>query len=360
MTKVRTLIVEDSLTVRKRLLAILSSDPQIEVVGEAGDGKRAIELCMELRPNVITLDMMLPVLTGLAATEYIMAHFPTPILIVSASTNRGELFKTYDALAAGAVDVYEKPHGDEVDGDWEREFIATVKLVSRIKVVSHLRGRLGALGQAPALSSTMPPLATSLRPTDGESVIAIGASTGGPSALLDVLRRIPSETAAPILIVLHLDERFGEVFADWLDAQTGRRVARAQQGAPIAQHKGRVILAPAGQHMTVRAGRIQLDRSAERHSCRPSVDVLFESLAREHGARIVAALLTGMGRDGAQGLLEVRRAGGHTIAQDEASCVVYGMPREAALLGAADQILPLHEIGAALAQASARRNGAAR
>ena len=133
------------MTVRRRLCEVLAADPELEVVGEADDGKRAIELCHELRPDVITLDMMLPVMTGLAATEYIMAHCPTPILIVSASTNRGELFRTYDALAAGAVDVLEKPRGDERDGDWERRFLATVKLVSRIKVITHLRARLGGL-----------------------------------------------------------------------------------------------------------------------------------------------------------------------------------------------------------------------
>src|SRR5580692_11712078 len=142
MAKTRVLVVDDSLSVRKRLVEVLGADPDLDVVGEADDGRTAIELCQSLRPDVVTLDMMLPVMTGLAATEYIMAHFPTPILIVSASTNRGELFKTYDALAAGAVDVLEKPAGDEVEDAWERRLVSTVKLVSRIKVITHLRAKL--------------------------------------------------------------------------------------------------------------------------------------------------------------------------------------------------------------------------
>src|SRR5687767_11656538 len=147
MPKVRVLLVEDSLTIRKRLREVLASDPDIEVIGEANDGKCAIELCGELRPDMVSLDMMLPIMSGLAATEYIMAHCPTPILIVSSSINRGELFKTYDALAAGAVDVLEKPRGDERDGEWERKFVSAIKLVSRIKVITHPRARLGALGR---------------------------------------------------------------------------------------------------------------------------------------------------------------------------------------------------------------------
>jgi len=149
MTKIRVLVVEDSLTVRKRMVEVLAADPGIEIVGEADDGKRGIELCQQLRPDVITLDMMLPVMSGLAATEFIMAYCPTPILIVSASTNRGELFKTYEALAAGALDVLDKPLGKELDDAWERKLVTTVKLLSRIKVITHLRARLSPMGQPP-------------------------------------------------------------------------------------------------------------------------------------------------------------------------------------------------------------------
>jgi len=140
---IRVLVVEDSVTVRKRLHEVLAADPEFEVVGEAGNGKQAIELCQAFRPDVVTMDMMMPVMSGLAATEFIMAHCPTPILVVSSSTNRGELFKTYDALAAGAVDVLEKPDGDEPGGHWEARFIDSVKMVARIRVITHLRARLG-------------------------------------------------------------------------------------------------------------------------------------------------------------------------------------------------------------------------
>src|ERR1700726_4546675 len=149
MQKTRVLVVEDSLTVRKRLLEILAADPEIELAGEAEDGKRAIEICKKIRPDLITMDMMLPVMTGLAATEYIMAHCPTPILVVSASTNRGELFRTYDALAAGAVDVLDKPLGNEPADEWERKLVSTVKLISRIKVITHPRAKLGRSADRP-------------------------------------------------------------------------------------------------------------------------------------------------------------------------------------------------------------------
>jgi two-component system chemotaxis response regulator CheB len=356
MPEIRVLVVEDSLTVRRRLCDVFSADPAFVVVAEAEDGKSAIHLCEKLRPDLITMDMMLPLMSGLSATEYIMAHCPTPILVVSSSTNRGDLFKTYDALAAGAVDVLDKPTGDELDGDWERRFLATAKLVSRIRVITHPRARLGAFGRRPLAGPPPQPLdlsssadARSPSPggfTDGAQarqfrLAAIGASTGGPGAIVEILRHLPPAFQMPMVFVLHINEPFGSAFAAWLDGQSSRRVGYVEDGAPIASATGKLLMAPPGAHLVVAAGRFRLSHAAERHSCRPSVDVLFESLARELGSSVVACLLTGMGKDGAAGLLEIRRAGGLTIGQDEESSVIYGMPREAALLGAVCRVLPL-------------------
>jgi two-component system, chemotaxis family, protein-glutamate methylesterase/glutaminase len=333
-------VVEDSVTVRKRLVDTLLADPDIELVGEAEDGKQAVELCRLHRPDIITMDMMMPVMSGLAATEYIMAHQPTPILIVSASVNRGELFKIYDALAAGAVDVLEKPTGDEFDSSWERRLLSAVKLVAKIKVITHPRARLESRKRSAAAP------ASAAKPVD---IVAIGASTGGPGAVVEVLRKLPADYQVPILVVVHMNSPFGSAFTDWLDAQIERRVVNPENGAPVASARGRVIMAPGDRHLVVRERHMFLTRDRERHSCRPSVDVLFESIACDYGASAAACLLTGMGRDGALGLLRIREAGGITIAQDEATSVIYGMPREAAVLGAAVHILPLGEIGPRLA-----------
>jgi two-component system, chemotaxis family, protein-glutamate methylesterase/glutaminase len=220
MAMIRVLVVEDSLTMRRHLCHVLGEDPELEVVGEAEDGRRAIELCQRLRPDVMTLDMMLPIMTGLSATEYIMAHCPTPILVVSASTNRGEVFRTYEALAAGAVDVLEKPRGDEAPGVWERQFLATVKLVSRIRVITHLRARLGGLASGPP--APPPVVAPGERPPC--QVVAIGASTGGPAALVTLLRDLPARFDLPILLVLHIAEAFAAALAEWLDGVSDRVV----------------------------------------------------------------------------------------------------------------------------------------
>jgi two-component system chemotaxis response regulator CheB len=343
MRRIRVLVVEDSLTVRRRICEVLAADPEIELAGEAADGKEAIELCRDRRPDIVTMDMILPVMSGLAATEYIMAHCPTPILVVSSSFNRGELFKTYDALAAGAVDVLEKPTGMEPEGVWERNLLAQIKLVSKIRVITHPRLRLAGLGQ-PAAPAPDP----ARGPERSASVLAIGASTGGPGAIVEVLHGLPAAFRQPILLVLHISEPFGIAFAEWLDGQTARRVSYARDGETVASIAGKVAMAPPGRHLVVREGRLRLTDDPERHSCRPSVDALFESVAREYSRAATGVLLTGMGKDGAAGLLAIRRAGGLTIAQDEASSVVYGMPREAVLLGAAERVLPLKEIGPAL------------
>ncbi len=341
MKKVRVLVVEDSLSIRKRILEILGADPDLEVVGEAEDGKTAIELCQALRPDVMTLDMMLPVMTGLAATEYIMAYCPTPILIVSASTNRGELFRTYEALAAGALDVLDKPTGKETDGEWEHRLISTVKLLARIKVITHPRAKLGNRRYPLQIPSSLETRESSA----SCELIAIGASTGGPAAMRDLLKALPRNFPLPILFLLHLGRTFAGSFAEWLDGQSPLRVSYARDGEPLPKAgQGRVLMAPPDRHLVLRQGKLRLTSDPERHSCRPSVDVLFESLALESGPNCAACLLTGMGRDGAQGLLAIRQRGGTTVAQDEASSVVYGMPREAVLLGAAERILPLHQI----------------
>jgi two-component system chemotaxis response regulator CheB len=355
--RIRVLVVEDSATVRAALCEVLAADPEIDLLGTAVDGQQAIDMVHRLRPDVITLDMVLPGLSGLEVTEHVMAYLPTPILVVSSSFNRGELNTTYDALAAGAVDVLEKPTGDEPEGAWECKLLSAVKLVSRIRVISHPRGRLRDLGRSRAEAAPPPPWVRP-SPKGALDLVAIGASTGGPGAIVEILRALPAGFALPVLVVLHIAEPFGTAFADWLDEQTPHRVRYAVDGQPLQTVAGGVVLAPPGFHLRVQCGRLRLTGEPPRHSCRPSVDVLFESLAEEHGPRVAACLLTGMGRDGAAGLLAVRRAGGLTVAQDEATSVVYGMPREAALLGAAQAVLPLDAIAALIADLTANGHGA--
>lgn len=354
MAPLRVLVAEDSPTVREHLCEVLRSDPDIEIVGIAADGREAVNLCRELRPAVVSMDMMMPVMSGLAATEHIMAFTPTPILIVSASINRGEVFNTYDALAAGAVDVLEKPTGEEPPGEWERRFLSTLRLISRVRVITHLRARARP-------SPPLPPgmAATSAAPALGPplKLLGLGASTGGPGAALEVFRSLPSDLPVPVLFVLHINAQFGYALADWLNTQSPWPARFPRDGEPLSDAVGAVILAPPTRHMLVRDDRIWLDDGPERFSCKPSVDVLFESIARDCGNAAAAALLTGMGRDGAAGLLAIKLAGGSTIAQDEATSVVYGMPREAAASGAAGRILPLNEIGPALAELVQRRGG---
>lgn len=343
MTKrLRVLVIEDSPTVRQHLVEVLSADPTIDVIGQGSSGEDAIRLVQRLRPDVVTMDMMLDGMDGQGATEQIMAYQPTPILVVSSSTNRAEAFRSFDALAAGAVDLLEKPNGDRFDDAWETLFRQTVKLVSRIKVITHPRARLRTT--APSASDEAAPVP---RPLD---VVAIGASTGGPGAVAQILQALPADFPAPIALVMHIAPGFAEQLAAWLARSTTLPVRIGKDGDDLRPNgRPAVTMAPATSHLIVRHGRYALSSSPERNFCRPSVDELFESVAREHADRALGLILTGMGRDGADGLLAMRRAGAITLGQDEASCVVYGMPRQAAELGAVRLVVPLARIGSTLA-----------
>lgn len=348
---IRVLVVEDSLTVRKYLVEVLQADPTFEVVGEGQTGRDAIEMTQRLRPDIVTIDIAMPELSGLAATEYLMAYCPTPILIVSASVNHAGALHTLDALAAGAVDTLEKPRGDETDERWERQFRAAVRVASRVKVITRSRSRLRLHAAATAAVAPVAPIALGdpLAPT-GVGLIAIGASTGGPQALMEILPALPRNFATPLLLVVHLDLRFDASFREWLEGIARLPVRHVVDGEALPTRGTRgLLLAPADRHLLVERGHLRLLRTPERHSCRPSVDVLFESLAQELGSRAVGVLLTGMGVDGAAGLRQMRAAGALTIAQDEASSVIFGMPGEAIRLGAAVRILPLSAIAPALA-----------
>ena len=351
VNRIKVLVVEDSLTVRQHIIGVLGTDPRFELVGEGADGQQAMDLCSRLRPDVMTLDMALPLASGLDVTRHVMADCPTPILIVSSSTNRGEAFRMFDALQAGAVDVLEKPSGREPHGSWEKKLLFALRVVSRVKVVTRHRPRnppaLGparpAIGLKPGLESTgAVPLPT---------LIAIGASTGGPVAVARILRDLPPNFPVPVLVIIHIAPDFAPMLAEWLATQSSIPVTTVREGQPLpSRGTPQVLVTPAvDRHLVVREGRLDTTSGPERNFIRPSVDVLFESLASEVGCRAIGCLLTGMGRDGAAGLLAIRRSGGITLAQDEATSAMFGMPREAALLGAAAHVLPLPEIAPMLA-----------
>ncbi len=369
MATIRVLIADDSMTVRRRLVEALSADAALEVIAEAGDGRAAIDLCQRLRPDVITMDMMMPVVDGVTATEYIMAHCPTPILVVSSSTNRSQVLQSFDALAAGAVDVLDKPAGGEPKGAWERELVGAVKMVSRIRAISrssvHRRPRSLSRSAAPSQSLGSPPRAAASAvdavsfpgfDRDEAAIIAIGASTGGPSAIAKILSQIPSDFPLSLLLVIHIAPEFAGGLVQWIAKLSKIPVRLAVDGEPLPRPgRGEVILAPPDRHLIVSEGRLRVTKAPERHSCRPSIDVLFESVARECGSRAIACLLTGMGKDGAIGLLAVRQSGGQTIAQDQASSTVFGMPREAIALDAAQVVAPLANVAETLCLMARRR-----
>jgi two-component system, chemotaxis family, protein-glutamate methylesterase/glutaminase len=337
----RVLIVDDSALVRAVLKRILSEDPDLEVVGAARDPYDARDKIKALKPDVITLDVEMPRMDGITFLRALMAQRPTPVVMVSSLTQIG-VQVTLDALDAGAIDFVAKPASDISRG--------LAEMADDLREKVHVALRSSVVPRLAVAAATVAKTAT--RFTTSQRILAIGASTGGPTALREVLDRLPA-TSPGVVVVQHMPPGFTSSFAARCDTTCRLHVREAHDGDEIAD--GVVHIAPGGLHMrVVRDGaryRIALSDDALVRRHRPSVDVLFESLAKTAGRAASAALLTGMGDDGARGMLAMREAGSHTVAQDAETSLVFGMPKEAIKLGAAQRVLPLTAIADALIDA---------
>ena len=335
---VRVLIVDDSALVRRILSDALSKHPDIEVVGTATDPYVARERIVQLRPDVITLDIEMPRMDGLSFLSKLMRHFPIPVVVVSSLTPQNSE-TALRALALGAVEVLAKPGSSLAAGDVADELVRAVRAASHARVVKR--------AETPDAPIVPRPTMATLDAT--HKIIALGASTGGTQALEHVLRRFPVDCPGTV-IVQHMPEHFTLSFAKRLDSVCAMRVQEAKDGDYLTT--GLALVAPGGKHLILQASGARwvarVKDGPKVHHQRPAVDVLFQSVARCAGRNAVAALLTGMGADGAKGMLAMKEAGAYTIAQNEETCVVYGMPREAVKLDAAVDILPLDKIADAL------------
>jgi two-component system chemotaxis response regulator CheB len=340
--RIRVLIVDDSALVRKMLVRNMSEDPELEVIGEAADPYKARDLMVELDPDVITLDVEMPRMDGITFLKRFMEVMPIPTVIISSLTQAGARI-TLDALEAGAVDVIAKPTLNAVDhlAMSKNEINQRIKRAAGITVKKIVHSN--ARGGAGSVSSSC----------DKTGIIAIGSSTGGVEALGRILPTFAADSPA-ILIVQHMPGGITTAFATRLNNLCQMRVKEAEDGDLVVP--GQILIAPGGLFHTriIRLGnqyRIKLEEGELVNYCRPAVDVLFHSIASEAICKVAAAVLTGMGKDGAEGMLAIRQAGGLTYAQDEATCVVFGMPKVAQNLGAVKQMLPLEKIPKALIDA---------
>jgi two-component system, chemotaxis family, protein-glutamate methylesterase/glutaminase len=344
--KIRVLVVDDSAIVRKILTDALSAEADIEVVGAAPDPFVARDKILSLNPDVVTLDIEMPRMDGLSFLKKLMRYHPIPVIIIS-SLSQASSQAAVEALQAGAVEALAKPDGPYSVGELRQV------LANKIRAAACSRLRRPAVEPAavadkPALAA--PPL---VRNSSTISVIAIGASTGGTEAIQEVLMQLPANSP-PIVIVQHIPAVFSKAFADRLNGLCALTVKQAEAGDELLP--GRALIAPGGYHLLVRRHssatarfRVELNGTLPQVCYqRPAVDVLFQSVAEVAGPSTVAAILTGMGSDGAQGMAALKQAGAKTIAQDEASCVVFGMPREAIHLGCVDSVLPLNRVASGI------------
>jgi two-component system chemotaxis response regulator CheB len=351
---IKVLIVDDSAVVRNLLTRELSKDPMINVIATAADPYIARDKIVSLRPDVLTLDVEMPRMDGITFLRKLMAHMPMPVIVLSSLTGEGTQ-TALEAMSAGAVDVVCKP-----GSAYSIENLTSV-LTEKVKTAAKARVRTTISTPPPVRpiskqqQSATPGAATSMVATT-DKVIALGASTGGVQALTEVISHLPA-TCPGVVVVQHMPARFTQSFAKRLDDSCAVQVKEAQSGDNVIP--GRVLLAPGGFHMRLhRSGAryyVEVIDGPEVHHQRPSVDVLFESVAKYAGANAVGAILTGMGADGAAGLLAMRKAGARTIAQDEATSIVFGMPMEAIRCGAAERVLPLGEVARAVLQMAKQR-----
>lgn len=340
---IRVLIAEDSTTTRELLIALLRTDPEVQVVGEAKNGAEAVELATRLKPDVITMDIQMPLMDGFEATKRIMIEAPAPIVIVSSSVRARDVEVSMHALRAGALTVLAKPEGvgsPEFEAS-ARQFLQSVKAMSQVKVVRRWPDRMIA---------ELPP---AHRPEEGTArgrAVAVAASTGGPAALHQILTSIPGDFCAPILVVQHISGGFVEGLSRWLNDVSPLKVKVAESDESLCPST--VYIAPDDRHLGVTSGHtIQLSSAPPIGGFRPSGTFLFESVAKAFGSAAVALVLTGMGQDGVDGLRAIREVGGTVMAQDERSSVVFGMPGAAIAAGCVERILPLGAIALRLIDA---------
>ncbi|MBN8563242.1 MAG: chemotaxis response regulator protein-glutamate methylesterase [Leptolyngbya sp. UWPOB_LEPTO1] len=339
MQKIRVLIVDDAVMVRSRLSKILATDPHIEVVGVAATGRIALAKLPQLKPDVIILDIEMPDLNGLQTLSHIRNLDPKlPVIMFSAMTLKGASI-TLDALALGASDYVTKPDHMLNTGDVTQYLEAT--LIPKIKVLSRREST------KPSIASSLPAVSTTSTRTNAlAEVVAIGVSTGGPNALARILSTLPADFPVPILIVQHMPPMFTKLLAERLTAKCPLSVREATMGACL--NPGTIWIAPGDYHLSVQHTRsgvqLVLDQTPPRNSCRPSVDVLFASVAETYGDRALGVVLTGMGQDGLQGCYKIRASHGQILAQDEASSVVWGMPKFVVNAGLADAVFAIDDM----------------
>ncbi len=330
MRQIKVLIVDDSSFVRKFIVDVLSSDSEIKVVGEAENGKQAVDMALALKPDVVTMDIEMPVMDGFEAIETIMAYNAVPILVF---TSKGDAETAYSAISKGALEVLPKP---DVDPDSAENFIREIKILSKVKVISHIRGGKTKLDGL----KTPRPVLKKRRPG---GIIAIASSTGGPRALSVILPELPKDFLSPIVIAQHIPQDFVIGMADWLNRITHLTVKRGEEGESIKP--GTVYISPSRKNMIIDNNKnIVFIEKKPNEIYFPSCDILLSSVAGVYGADSVGVILTGMGNDGVKGLQSVKSAGGITIAQDEETSTVFGMPKAAIEDNCVDTILPLNEI----------------